>query len=387
VDYSGLGCCAGIEIVTPEIEANRPGLSAIAYRAGTYATFFETMLARISNLYLDVPAGDNSGNMQRIYPLSGLTTRALTDPSIALLDSWATVADVLDQGRIANEGFLRTATERRSVLELARLVGYRLRPGISSSVYLAFTVAAAFDGIIPLRTRAQSIPGAGEKPQFFETYEDLPARDVWNNLAPRLTRPQVITLASSPVTNQPIVIDQGTDATTRDTIYFDGISTSLKTGDALLVVSGNGAGEQWLRFVDSVNVQADQKRTEVRLQEPAPQIHGSGTGAQRAVSALQNALNPFIEDASNIFPDGELVAGSRDSPERSLRMRRRLLRTTRVPRQPMLRSWLPSLSRKSRRSTKSRCGAGFRAWSPGSPMSKERWQCSCNSYKEEKAAK
>jgi hypothetical protein len=304
------GCCTGIEIVTPELEANRPGLSAIAYRAGTYATFFETMLARISNLYLDVPAGDNSGNMQRIYPLSGLTTRALTDPSIALLDSWATVADVLTfyQERIANEGFLRTATERRSVLELARLVGYRLRPGISSSVYLAFTVAAAFDGIIPLRTRAQSIPGAGEKPQFFETYEDLPARDVWNNLAPRLTRPQVITLASSPVTNQPIVIDQGTDATTRDTIYFDGISTSLKTGDALLVVSGNGAGEQWLRFVDSVNVQADQKRTEVILQEPAPQIHGSGTGAQRAVSALQNALNPFIEDASNIFPDGELAA-------------------------------------------------------------------------------
>ena len=161
------GCCAGTEIVTPELEANRPGLSAIAYRAGTYATFFETMLARISNLYLDVPAGDNSGNMQRIYPLSGLTTRALTDPSIALLDSWATVADVLTfyQMRIANEGFLRTATERRSVLELARLVGYRLRPGISSSVYLAFTVAAAFDGIIPLGTRAQSIPGAGEKPQ------------------------------------------------------------------------------------------------------------------------------------------------------------------------------------------------------------------------------
>ena len=45
---------------------------------------------------------------------------------IALLDAWATVGDVLTfyQERIANEGYLRTATERRSVLELARLVGY-----------------------------------------------------------------------------------------------------------------------------------------------------------------------------------------------------------------------------------------------------------------------
>ena len=55
-------------------------------------------------------------------PLAALTTRAPDDPAIALLDAWATVADVLTfyQERIANEGFLRTATERRSVLELAR---------------------------------------------------------------------------------------------------------------------------------------------------------------------------------------------------------------------------------------------------------------------------
>ena len=59
-----------------------------------------------------------------------LTTRDADDPAIALLDAWATVADVLTfyQERIANEGYLRTATERRSVLELARLIGYRSGP-------------------------------------------------------------------------------------------------------------------------------------------------------------------------------------------------------------------------------------------------------------------
>ena len=33
------GCCAGVEIATPQNEYNRPGLTALTYRAGTYATF------------------------------------------------------------------------------------------------------------------------------------------------------------------------------------------------------------------------------------------------------------------------------------------------------------------------------------------------------------
>ena len=215
------GCCSGVHVATPQPEANRPGLPALAYRAGTYATFFETMVARLSNLYLDVPGADGTGPIQRIFPLSKLTTREPGDPSIALLDAWAIVADVLTfyQERIANEGYLLTATERLSILELARLVGYKPRPGVSASVYLAFTVANAFKGTLPAGTRAQSIPGTGETAQFFETSADLDARDAWNNLQPRLTRPQVITLNA----------DSGTDAATRETIYFQGISTNLKT--------------------------------------------------------------------------------------------------------------------------------------------------------------
>jgi hypothetical protein len=321
------GCCAGLEVVTPQTQTNRPGLPALVYRAGTYATFLESMLARLSGIYLDVPLTEGSRKLQRIFPLNGLvlngtkfervsaglSTRELNDPSIALLDAWATVADVLTfyQERIANEGFLRTATERRSILELARMVGYRLRPGISSSVYLAFTVSDGFNGIIPSGTRAQSIPaGTGEKPQAFETYVDLPARDVWNNLKPRLTRPQVITLASDPITKQPVTMDQGTDAATRDTLYFKGISTNLKTGDALLIVSGDGAGQQCLRFAQSVNVQAEQKRTEVRLQEPLPTLQSLGTDgpAQQAITALQNILDPFISDAATIFGGGDLAS-------------------------------------------------------------------------------
>ena len=111
------GCCEGVEPLTPLPTFNRPGLPALSYRISTHATFFETMKARLSSS--DYPA------------LSKLTVREATDTAIAWLDAWAMVGDVLCfyQERIANEGYLRTATERRSVLELARLVGYRPRPG------------------------------------------------------------------------------------------------------------------------------------------------------------------------------------------------------------------------------------------------------------------
>lgn len=288
------GCCSGIEIITPESDINRPGLKVLAYRVGTHATFLESMLARLSNLHLDAVG----------YPLQQLTTRDPSDPSIALLDAWATVADVLTfyQERIANEGFLRTATERRSILELARLVGYRLRPGVASSVFLAFTVANGFKGDIPAGTRAQSIPGTGETAQFFETSDKLAARDAWNNLKPRLTRPQVITPSGkNPGDGTPLA----TGADVIDTLYFQGISTNLKTGDALLLVFGDDTSatpaQQVLRFVESVDVQADQKRTEVALVQPSLAI----SGFLDATKVIQL----FIDKAAVLFP-GSDIAGS-----------------------------------------------------------------------------
>ncbi|CAB3803377.1 hypothetical protein LMG28688_05771 [Paraburkholderia caffeinitolerans] len=299
------GCCAGTEILTPSIESNRPGLPAIAYRAGTWATFYETMIARLSTLTLDVT--DDAGKTTRIRPLSQLSTRASDDPAIALLDAWALVGDVLTfyQERIANEGYLMTATERRSVLELARLTGYKLRPGVSASVYLAFTVTSGFQGTLPAGTRAQSQPGTGQTAQFFETSADLVTRDSWNTLQPRLARPQVITLSADP----------GTDAATRDTLYFAGTSTNLKAGDALLIVLGNGRqtvdshnvrqpGQQVFRYVDTVAPQAAQNRTEVTLRQAF--FDGSANNAQELVAS---ALTPVIDEASTIFAGSDLAAG------------------------------------------------------------------------------
>ena len=202
------GCCEG-PVHLPGTE-NRPGLPELRYRIATHSGFLQRMLARLPTL--TIPSGTHEG----IRPLTALTTRARDDAAIALLDAWAVVGDVLTfyQERIANEGFLRPATERRSVLELARTIGYELSPGVAATTWLAFEVETPVGAasqavppeqrslqqgmgsqgparaVVPAGTRVQSIPGPGERPQSFETSEALEARPEWNALRPRLTRPQ-----------------------------------------------------------------------------------------------------------------------------------------------------------------------------------------------------
>lgn len=241
-------CCEGISPLTPRAIINRPGLGALAYRVGTHHSFLQTMLARLSS--------------KQLSALANLKTRETDDIAIALLDGWATVADVLTfyQERIANEGYLRTATERRSVVELARLVGYQLRPGVSASVYLAFSLESDFNDdkvFIPAGTQAQSIPGPNELPQTFETEKDEPARTDWNHLQPRLTRPQYIdedNIATVPIT------------------YAEGILSDIKANDRLAFVFDDSLT---IRSVRDVEPQPADQRTKITLIETTPHVSRS----------------------------------------------------------------------------------------------------------------
>lgn len=238
---SNCGCGSGVRQLTPADLDNRPGLNTIAYRAGTHFTFLETMKARL---------GDHP-------ELLGLSKRVGTDFSIALLDAWSIIADVLTfyQERIANEGYLRTATERVSVLELASLIGYELRPGVAASVYLAYTIdtdrskpkpAPTFTDI-PAGSRSQSIPGPGELPQSFETSALLKASDTWNNLRVRKTKPHQLKKDDNE-------------------LYFKGITTNLKPGDRLLFDFGDKHTEdRVVRRILAVDPDNDNDRTKVTL--------------------------------------------------------------------------------------------------------------------------
>jgi len=219
---------------------NPPGQPALRYRLGTHRSFLRRMTARLSQ--------QATSTGQR--PLAALATRDFADPSLALLDAAAILVDVLTfyQERIANEGFLRTATERFSVLQLARAIGYELKPGVAAAVYLAFTLddtpVSPAQTVIPAGTQVQSIPAKqGELPQTFETSTEFVARKAWNALRPRPTRPQDLS--------------KGTR-----TIYLAGVETRLQAGDYLLLVGAererDPGNERWdLRRVLSVTVYPD----------------------------------------------------------------------------------------------------------------------------------
>lgn len=251
--------CATEQAASSLSTVNRPGLSALAYRVGNYASFFETMKSQLSQ----------SG-------LTGLRTREASDPAIALLDAWAIVADVLTfyQERIANEGYLKTAVERRSVLELADLVGGSLRPGVSASVSVAYTLDQDSVSTLPVGSRVQSLPAQDQLPQSFEISDDLPARGAWNNLAPRLTRPQIV------VPEAP-------------TIYVAGLTANLKPNDPLLFVTGAPA----MQRIKAVEVQAPLGRTKVDIQQPAPIVQTSAAAAASPppVRSFVNLIEPLAK--------------------------------------------------------------------------------------------
>lgn len=254
---SGCGCCQGVQALTPVVVINRPGLSQIAYRAGTYGSFLATMEAALSG------AAEPD--------LHALRARNLDDPSIAFLDCWATVADVLTfyTERIANEGYLRTATELRSVLELARLTGYRLRPGLGASAYLAYTLqvnpAKVTAVVIGKGARAMSVPGPGQQAQAYETSDDLYAQQTWNTLPVRATTP-------------PAGITEG-QLKAQPSVSLQGASLAIHPGDRMVfydpqVQAGSG---RVAMSVQTVSADATADVTTVTLL-PDPPSAGSGTG-------------------------------------------------------------------------------------------------------------
>ena len=198
---------------TPLPVFNRPGLSAVAYRIGVHAAFKQSMLTRLGTL-------------------RGLHTHEDGDFTVALVDAVASMAEILSfyQERIANESYLRTASERRSLVELGRLIDYEPRPGVAASVYLAFTLESAPGApdqaappiTIGARLRAQSLPNPGEQPQSFETIAPIEARPEWNAIAPRVTQPQSI-------------------AATMPSVVVNGTSPRVQPGDNILIAADQQA--------------------------------------------------------------------------------------------------------------------------------------------------
>lgn len=278
-------CCSGVSDRTPILVDDRPGLSAIAYRVGTHPDFLASMLAGLTD---DArPA------------LARLASRDPGDFTIALLDAWATVGDVLTfyTERLAQESYLRTARERISLQELGRLIGYRMRPGVAAETQLAFAIQAPPElpaaatsepgsappvtpAIVTLEAglRVQSIPGPGEQPQTFETVETIAARPEWNAIG-----------ASPTVALMPGKGDS--------VASLRGAALNLKPGDALLF-AGTDADvlpEHWdLRILTQVDAVSEHDRTDIRWDEPLGSVSPAGFPADPALPfVMRKRLDVF----------------------------------------------------------------------------------------------
>ena len=278
------GCdgCKGVAALTPQTISNRPGLSEIQYRAGNHASFKSTMLARLSSPGLE-----------------GLRTRSADDFSIGLIDGWAVVADILTfyQERIANENYLRTATERVSVQEQARLIDYSLRPGLAAETFVSFRMEAPpaqIPGTLPAANalagspqvvqlspgiKIQSVPGPGEQPQTFETTEAIEARVAWNEMRPLRSVPYGTT----------------------SRIFLQGAQSALQIGDTLLLEPTGTSSAPQIRRVGQIAIDAAANITQVTL-ESAVQIDSGLTPLSPGIKPV--ARHPLTTALARVLAKG-----------------------------------------------------------------------------------
>ncbi len=282
------GCCAGTSVLTPQPRSDTsPGLTAVPYRVGTWASFKQTMEARLSS---------------SSYPaLAALKTRDDDDFTIALIDASAIVLDILSfyQERLANESYLRTAGQLRSLTELSRLVGYQPSPGVSASTYLAFALKNAPGQptdptapaiIIPQGTQVQSVPAQGQTAQTFETAANIQAKSDWSAL---------------PVLTTTLWVPRTGDLS----VYLDGVSTQLQPGDLILIVGDERLNDlnsnRWdIRAVTAVTPDTVNNRTYIIWSEglgdatfhqwPAQQHPKVYAFRQRASLFGYNAMSPLL---------------------------------------------------------------------------------------------
>jgi hypothetical protein len=237
-----------------QTRANPPGRTHLSYRVGTYTSVLHRLISYLTGQH---DTEDTTSAPQ-------LDVQASDNWLLGLLQAWSVVIDVLTfyQECIANEGYLRTATERRSVTELVRTIGYELCPGIAASTYLAFTVRNGITGtsqrsLIPKGAAIQSVPTQGRQvlslptgdgrttpaqlSQIFETSTAFEARPEWNALkiAPSIQTGQRRLSAATTI------------------LRLDGVKLKLRSGDAILLVGehtspGQQSGAWIFGFINTI---------------------------------------------------------------------------------------------------------------------------------------
>jgi hypothetical protein len=163
------------------------------------------------------------------------TDRGEADFGVVLVELVAYVADILAyyQDRVANEAFLATATQRRSVAELLRLIGYQLDPGLAAAAVIHVDAAADADvgpDQLPFQIRTAGRPG--EADVVFEVTRPFSLRTSDNQIT-------LAAGASLPVAGTTAAVPAGTHSlAVGDVVYLEERATPRPRRSPALTVYG-----------------------------------------------------------------------------------------------------------------------------------------------------
>lgn len=224
-----------------------PPDDALSARLGDAASFRAEMRELIPRVVVD------SGGHALSRPLARLNLDMPGDPTLALVDAFAEVADILSfyQDRVLNEAYLSTAVEYRSLALIGRGLGESPGAFVGASAQLAVFAQPGEPVQVPQGAPIQATPpasrgapasgtaaaGAGATTgaaaiaaaPVFETATALTAVPALNTLTPLQTRPAWVT----------------PDATQ---LLLAGTGLGLQVGDFLLFKRASPAPVQWVRL-------------------------------------------------------------------------------------------------------------------------------------------
>ena len=198
----------------PQVVINPPGLSQISYRVDDFTGFRRALLRPLP--------GEQAIGPWRPAP---------GDLGLQVLEWWAYLGDVLTfyNERIANESYLRTATQPSSIANLVALLGYEPAPGIAATGNLAVLRSAAHPGeplVIPAGMPVSSVATPGVPLQTFETAA-----------AASFTGPSSVPVTLAPDTTIRVNADG-----TPQSVLLAGQVSGITAGDRLVLASTGFAG-------------------------------------------------------------------------------------------------------------------------------------------------
>lgn len=202
----------------PIVTSNRSALARIDYASDDFTTLRTRLLTRLPQV---LPGWNAS-----LATEGGDYAAALAELFAALVASFNAYAD-----QRANEGFLRTATLHRSLIDLCQLIDYRLGAGASATALQAFFAKPDKSGVLPARFKLTAPPIAGAKDRTELVFETLAALDV------HPSRNQMRLLGHDRSVRQ-LQLRASTSATQDTTVQADAFYAGLKAGTPIAFDDG-----------------------------------------------------------------------------------------------------------------------------------------------------